>query len=216
MSVRLFIGNLPYDATEAELKTHFSVVGPLSYIYLPIDAERGKPRGFAFIEFQDSTLADDAILRFNNQPFKGRPISVKEARSRDEAERSGGSVRSVRPGGAPPSRAGSAPSSRPGAPPPSRTSEPPGRDGPPRSFLPETPVRRPRTKAKGGSRTERPPKQPLREVVRGQFFGGFDDEPSEDDLPEDNFASRAEDSAAEPAEDSLPEPAKESQPEEDA
>jgi cold-inducible RNA-binding protein len=71
MAVRLFVGNLPYSATEAELREHFSAVGSVSYISLPTDRETGRPRGFAFIEFNDPAQAQEAIRRFNNQPFKG-------------------------------------------------------------------------------------------------------------------------------------------------
>jgi RNA recognition motif-containing protein len=78
MSVRLFVGNLPYDATEADLREHFSAVAPLSYIYLPLDRETGKPRGFAFIEYSEQSHAQEAIRRFNSQMFKGRPLAVNE------------------------------------------------------------------------------------------------------------------------------------------
>src|SRR4051812_22391713 len=83
MSVRLFVGNLPYDATEDEIRSHFSTVGNLSYVFVPIDRETGKKRGFAFVEFADEAQAKEAIRQFNNQPFKGRPLAVNEARARD-------------------------------------------------------------------------------------------------------------------------------------
>ena len=83
MSVRLFVGNLPYDATEDEIRSHFSAVGDLSYVFVPIDRETGKKRGFAFVEFADGTQAQEAIRQFNNQPFRGRPLAVNEARARD-------------------------------------------------------------------------------------------------------------------------------------
>src|SRR6185369_150764 len=44
MSVRLFVGNLPYNTTEAELREHFSAVGPLTYVHLPTDRESRKPK----------------------------------------------------------------------------------------------------------------------------------------------------------------------------
>jgi len=49
MVVRLFIGNLSYDVTEAELRAHFAALGPLSALALPMDRDTGKPRGFAFV-----------------------------------------------------------------------------------------------------------------------------------------------------------------------
>ena len=76
MPVRLFVGNLSYEATEAELRQHFSTIGPVSYCYLPTDRETGRPRGFAFVEYADDSLANQAIDRLNNQPFRGRPLAV--------------------------------------------------------------------------------------------------------------------------------------------
>ena len=84
MAVRLFVGNLPYDVTEAELRAHFAAIGPLSYISLATDRDTGKPRGFAFVEFSSQTDAEDAIRRLNNQSFKGRLLAVNEARARDD------------------------------------------------------------------------------------------------------------------------------------
>ncbi len=96
MAVRLFVGNMPYGATEADLRAHFAQVGPPSQVVLPVDRETGRPRGFAFVEFLDRPMAEEAISRFNQQPFMGRPLSVSEARPR-EAGGGGG----FRPGGAP-------------------------------------------------------------------------------------------------------------------
>jgi RNA recognition motif-containing protein len=101
--VRLFIGNLPYAASEAELREHLSSVGEPSQIVLPVDRETGRPRGFAFVDYADRAVAEAAISRFDQQPFKGRPLAVSEARPREErpagAPRPGGY--GPRPGGAP-------------------------------------------------------------------------------------------------------------------
>src|SRR5262245_5037174 len=103
VSVRLFIGNLPYAATEAELREHLSGVGQPSQIVLPVDRETGRPRGFAFVDYADRAVAEAAISRFDQQPFKGRPLAVSEARPREErpagAPRPGGYA--PRPGGPP-------------------------------------------------------------------------------------------------------------------
>src|SRR6185369_9117397 len=99
----LFIGNLPYAASEAELRDHLSSVGEPSQIVLPVDRETGRPRGFAFVDYADRAVAEAAISRFDQQPFKGRPLAVSEARPREErpagAPRPGGFA--PRPGGAP-------------------------------------------------------------------------------------------------------------------
>jgi RNA recognition motif-containing protein len=83
MAVRLFVGNLSYDVTEAELRAHFAAIGPLSAFALPMDRDTGKPRGFAFVEFHQRADAEEAIRRFNTQLFKGRPLAVSEALARD-------------------------------------------------------------------------------------------------------------------------------------
>ena len=53
MSVRLFIGNLPYSATEADLRALFSEVAEPAQVVLPTDRETGRPRGFAFVDFEE-------------------------------------------------------------------------------------------------------------------------------------------------------------------
>jgi cold-inducible RNA-binding protein len=101
VSVRLFIGNLPYAASEAELREHLSSVGEPSQIVLPVDRETGRPRGFAFVDYAERSVAEEAIRRFNQQPFKGRPLAVSEARPREErpsGPRPGG-FSGPRPGG---------------------------------------------------------------------------------------------------------------------
>jgi RNA recognition motif-containing protein len=178
MPVRLFVGNLPYTATEAELREHFSAVGPISYLSLPTDRESGQPRGFAFVEFSDRAQAEEAIRRFNNQLFKGRLIAVSEARARENRPQAGASARPsisrrnsvAEPDGADPL----APSGKPSP-----------------DFGPDAPPRRNRSKSKSGPKSERGSKGPMREVVRGQFFGGDEDEDDADDeeLNEENFDS---------------------------
>src|SRR5207253_4556674 len=83
MAVRLFVGNLPYDVTEAELRAHFAAIGPLASLSLATDRDTGKPRGFAFVEFSARADAEDAVRRLHNHLFKGRPLAVNEARARD-------------------------------------------------------------------------------------------------------------------------------------
>ena len=58
MPVRLFVGNLPYDTTEPDLREFFAPVGPLSTVIIPVDRETGKRRGFAFVEFSDPAHAE--------------------------------------------------------------------------------------------------------------------------------------------------------------
>ncbi len=104
MAVRLFVGNLSYSTTEADLRTYFGAVAPPSQVVLPVDRETGRPRGFAFVEFIDRAHAEQAIQRFNGQPFNGRPLAVSEARAREDRgpggpPRPGGYSSGPRPGG---------------------------------------------------------------------------------------------------------------------
>jgi RNA recognition motif-containing protein len=181
MSVRLFVGNLPYDATEDEIRQHFSVVGDLSYVSIPLDRETGKKRGFAFVEFANEQQAQAAIRQFNNQPFKGRPLAVNEARAKEAGPRPTGGFR-------PPS------GPRPGMPmrPPAPDFGDPGaeRDRPARkNFGPDSkPARnRPqRFKPEGG-------KKALKEKFTGQIFGPENEDDLNEDVDIDNFATGLDD-----------------------
>ncbi|MEX2270268.1 MAG: hypothetical protein WD690_02265 [Vicinamibacterales bacterium] len=109
MAVRLFVGNMPYGATEADLRAHFAAVGDPSQVVIPVDRETGRPRGFAFVEYIDRELAEEAVRRFNQQPFMGRSLAVSEARPREErgpggfrpGGGGGGGFGGPRPGGGP-------------------------------------------------------------------------------------------------------------------
>jgi RNA recognition motif-containing protein len=167
MSVRLFVGNLTYDVTEAELREYLSPAGAVVSVRIPTDRETGKPRGFAFVEFGDGAQAEDAIRRFNQQPFKGRPLVINEARPREE----GAGPRLSAP--ARPTWAGDQSTPAPGQ--------------PKRTFGPDAPPRGAR-KGKGrGPKGERAPKGPLKERVRGQFVSADVDDvhdgQEEDDTP---------------------------------
>jgi RNA recognition motif-containing protein len=94
-AVRLFIGNLPYNATEDDIRAHFAQVGPPTQIVRPLDRETGRARGFAFVEYGERALAEEAVKRFDGQLFMGRPLAVSEARARDDRGPSG----PPRPGG---------------------------------------------------------------------------------------------------------------------
>jgi len=186
MPVRLFVGNLSYDTTEAEIREHFSAVGSPSYVYLPTDRESGRLRGFAFIEFTDQAQADEAIRRFNNQPFKGRPLAVNEARARDSSPSPG--IRKNTP--APPARTR-------GAAEPDITERPARGGSSSRQFGPDAAPRRNRKHGSRRAESERGPKRPIPERLRGQFFGGDVDDSDEDDGNEESFARRMDDTQSE-------------------
>jgi len=103
LAVRLFVGNLSYSTTEADLRTYFGSVAQPSQVVLPVDRETGRPRGFAFVEFIERSDAEQAIQRFNGQMFNGRPLAVSEARAREDRGPGGpprpGGFGGPRPGG---------------------------------------------------------------------------------------------------------------------
>ncbi|HEU4387387.1 MAG TPA: hypothetical protein VFV34_06290 [Blastocatellia bacterium] len=182
MTIRLFVGNLPFTVTEAELRELFSAVGSPTYLSLPIDRESGKPRGFAFVEFSDATQADEAIRRFNAQPFNGRTLAVNEARPKEANPRGSAPYRSPSSGHSPPAR-------------PEIVGPPSLR--PSNNFGPDAVPQRRRGKAKGGGKSDRGPKKPMRELFRGQFFGGDENDSPDNDWSGDNFASRVSDPESE-------------------
>lgn len=102
--VRLFVGNLPYQATEDDLRTHFSQVGQPTQIVRPLDRETGRARGFAFVEYAERGPAEEAVRKFDGQLFMGRPLAVSEARAREDRgpggpPRPSGGFGGPRPGG---------------------------------------------------------------------------------------------------------------------
>jgi len=99
MVARLFVGNLPYSATEQTLRELFGEVGTVREVVLPTDRETGRPRGFAFVEFESDEAAERCIATMNGKDLKGRALRVNEAESRPP--RPGGAGPSFRPAGAP-------------------------------------------------------------------------------------------------------------------
>ena len=101
LAVRLFIGNLPYGASEADLRAHFAAVAEPSHVAMPVDRETGRPRGFAFVEFaeRDCRRGSDSQVRrttFSGTSARGQR-STRARRSSAAAARVGGFA--PRPGG---------------------------------------------------------------------------------------------------------------------
>jgi RNA recognition motif-containing protein len=82
----LFVGNLPFKATESELEEVFSAYGKVHSVKLLSDRETGRPRGFGFVQMDD-TEATAAIAALDGSDFGGRPLRVNEAREREERPR---------------------------------------------------------------------------------------------------------------------------------
>ena len=84
MPTKLFVGGIPYRTTEEELRQHFSQAGEVVSVFIPMDRETRRPRGFAFVEMADDAGADKAISMFNNTDMGGRQIVVNKARPMEE------------------------------------------------------------------------------------------------------------------------------------
>jgi hypothetical protein len=88
MNTRLYVGNLPYTATENELRDLFAQQGPVSEVNLMVDKVTGRPRGFAFVTMAAKEGCEAAIKNLHGKDMGGRALTVNEARPREE--RSGG------------------------------------------------------------------------------------------------------------------------------
>ena len=205
MAVRLFIGNLPYSASEADLRAHFAPVAEPSHVAMPVDRETGRPRGFAFVEFADREKAEEVIRKFDAQPFQGRPLAVSEARAREDrpprppgsggfGPRPGGGFGGPRPGGGGFSGGGNFGGPRPGGGggfggprpggggggfAPRGPGGPPGPGGRDRSanFGPPAPPKRLRNKK--GAQQDHKPRGPIKERSGGRIY-------AVDDLEDDS------------------------------
>jgi RNA recognition motif-containing protein len=85
----IYVGNLPFSSTQAEISDLFSRFGTVHSVNLISDRETGRPRGFGFVEM-DPDQAQAAIEALNGSELGGRSLRVNEARGREERGRSGG------------------------------------------------------------------------------------------------------------------------------
>jgi cold-inducible RNA-binding protein len=100
MGSRLYVGNLPYSATEDQLTELFSRAGQVDTVRVMRDMATGRARGFAFVEMASEQDAQKAISELNEYQMDGRPLVVNEARPKPEGGfGGGGGNRGGRPGG---------------------------------------------------------------------------------------------------------------------
>ncbi|MQA00656.1 MAG: RNA-binding protein [Dehalococcoidia bacterium] len=90
MSQKIYVGNLPFTASEEEVERLFAAHGEVISCSLPNDRETGRPRGFGFIEMAQGDAAK-AIAALDRSDFGGRTLTVNEARPRED--RGGGGSR---------------------------------------------------------------------------------------------------------------------------
>jgi cold-inducible RNA-binding protein len=87
MASKVFVGNLSFRTTQDELDALFSQVGQIKEVFLPLERETGRPRGFAFVEFVNEPDAAQAIERFNGYELGGRSLRVSAAEERQPGSR---------------------------------------------------------------------------------------------------------------------------------
>ena len=203
MAVRLFIGNLPYGATEADLRAHFAAIAEPSHVVMPVDRETGRPRGFAFVEFADRAVAEEVIRKFDAQPFQGRNLAVSEARAREDRPPGGprpGGFSGPRPGGFGGPRPGGPAGGGFGGPRPGgfapRPGGPGGAPGGPggrdrsANFGPPAPPKR--LRGKKGSQQDHKPRGPIKERTGGRIYA-VDDLEDDAAIDIDDIATKSDD-----------------------
>jgi len=90
MGTKLYVGNLPFQATESDLQTLFESAGQVSTINIIRDRATGQARGFAFVEMSDTEGAQRAINELDNHQYGGRSLKVNEAKPMEPRGNGGG------------------------------------------------------------------------------------------------------------------------------
>ena len=88
--MNIYVGNLPWDLTEEDLREAFAAFGEVETAKIVTDRETGRARGFGFVEMPNKDEGTAAISELNEKDLKGRSIKVNEARPRTENRRPGG------------------------------------------------------------------------------------------------------------------------------
>ncbi len=86
MSKRIYVGNLPFSATDEEIRSMFAEFGTVTNVSLITDRETGRPRGFGFVEMEVGEEADSAISALHQSQMGGRSLNVNEARPRPQRD----------------------------------------------------------------------------------------------------------------------------------
>jgi RNA recognition motif-containing protein len=88
--MNIFVGSLPFQLEEADLRELFEAYGEVSTVKLISDRETGRSKGFGFVEMPDSESAQKAITGLNGADVKGRSIAVSQAEDKKPSDRRGG------------------------------------------------------------------------------------------------------------------------------
>ncbi len=99
MAKKLFVGNLPHAVTDSQLKNLFEEHGAVASARVIMDRDSGRSKGFGFVEYDDDAAAQSAIRAMNGKEVDGRPLTVNEARPRENTGPRGpmGGDRGARP-----------------------------------------------------------------------------------------------------------------------
>ena len=84
MNSKLYVGNMSFKTTEADLRDAFGQFGSVTDVYIANDRETGRPRGFAFVTFSNDTESKLAAEKMNGADLDGRPLTVNEAKPKTE------------------------------------------------------------------------------------------------------------------------------------
>ncbi len=90
MNSKLYVGNLSFNTTEADLRAAFEAHGAVTEVYVANDRETGRPRGFAFVTFNTADESKVAIEKMNGVELDGRALTVNEARPKEAGFGGGG------------------------------------------------------------------------------------------------------------------------------
>ena len=88
--MKIYVGNLSFDATEEDVRSEFEAFGKVDEVTIIKDRNTGRAKGFGFVEMPSGEEAKEAIEALNGKEFKGRDMNVNEARPKSEGSRGGG------------------------------------------------------------------------------------------------------------------------------
>ena len=88
--MNIYVGNLPHEVTDEELREAFEAFGEVTSVNIIKDRDSGQPRGFGFVEMPANAEGQAAISGLNGKEMKERTLTVSEARPRSEGDRGGG------------------------------------------------------------------------------------------------------------------------------
>jgi RNA recognition motif-containing protein len=91
--MNIYVGNLPYNVTDSDLRETFSKYGSVDTVNLITDKFSGDSKGFGFVEMANNSEADAAIKALNGSDYQGRNITVNQAKPKSDRPRGGGARR---------------------------------------------------------------------------------------------------------------------------